>query len=370
MNDSCIKEISECVVPLQKWMANVEVSLRLWYSWPFLLVLRLYSDWPLFRQGLGTCYVVLYFVAIVANLMPIGRWLNYSAPISYHCAKLTGILFLCWFRWGCHVGWISGAFGLVLIKALVVAYVVGFVIYFRWSLLSLRVMNAVFVFFNVTVMRAVLDSRFACTYYTSASDFLHKMDTKYNSQGELCPDRREQSELCVAVEKVAVRRIFHHAWIAALMTFLCSLPQGWISWPLMIVDVIFYQRQTFLIAQEMAMLYRPAGGPNFPLFDFKTLSNLVIKIEGNFIGRQSKSVLGWIINWLVKKMPVLGCGALCCFYANFLKWFGVYQSREVVLRGIDGLVVVISGFVSAAITFWLFLPVAKRAKSYFEFGEE
>ena len=338
--------------------------------WPIIIPfgLFLYTDWEPMHQWYGFCYLALYAYSAVAIIHASGNWAFVFGTATYFCAKFTGILLLCWLRWGYQVWWMSGDFGLGLIIFFSIGYILGRIFYLPWAEPLSRLIINVFKWIQDAVMRTALNFKFLYTYYNPPNSFLKRMEKKYRCQGMLLTNGEGVSGL-QNVETIASSRIYHHAIVAAVVTFLCALPQGWISWPLLIVDTIIYQRQIFRVSQEMAMLYWPTSRPDFPKFDYMTLANIVMKIEGNFIGRQSKSAVGWVVNWLAKKIPVITYGPLLYFLGHVTKWFGVVISRELVSHGLEYLTITICGLIAAAITFWIFFPAAKRCKSYFEYGD-
>jgi hypothetical protein len=310
----------------------------------------------------------LYAYCVLANITASGKWAIVFGTASYFCAKFTGLLLLCWLRWGYRARWMSGDFGYGLIVIFAIGYILGRVFYPLWAAPLSKLIIKVFKWIQDAVMQTALNCKFLYTYYKPPTSFLKKMEKKHRCQGMLLTAGGGASGL-QNVEAIASSRIYHHAIVAAVITFLCALPQGWITWPLMIVDTIIYQRQIFRVSQEMAILYWPTSRPDFPKFDYMTLANIVMKIEGDFIARQSKSVVGWVINWLAKKIPVIAYGPLLYFLGHVAKWFGVVVSRELVSHGLEYLTITICGLIAAAITFWIFFPAAKRCKSYFEHGD-
>ena len=346
------------------------VMLAIGIAWPIIIPICLFlcTDWQPLHEWYGCCYLIFYIVCATANFFVGGNWAILTYSCTYFCSKLTGIILLCWLRWGYHATWMSGSFGYGLIVILLIGYIIGVIVYPLWAIPVIRSIIKVFTWIQDTIMRNSLNCKLLHAYYKPPTSFLEKMEKKYNCQGQLLKTNGGTLE-GHHVERIASDRIYHHALIAAAITFLCALPQGWITWPLVAVDTILYQRQIFRVSQEMAMLYWPTSRPDFPKFDYMTLANIVMKIEGDFIGRQSKSVVGWMINWLVKKIPIFVHGPLLYFFAHMTKWFGIVVTREMVSNGLDYLVIMICGLVAATITFWIFFPAAKRCKNYFGYGD-
>lgn len=337
----------------------------LFMAWPIIIVLAIFAgtDWPVLHSWYGYLYLVVYLYSVAGGMSSSKKLSYISFWVVYCCSKMTGIILLSWLRWGYEAQWMSGPFGLYLIVFFMVGYVIGLIYLPPWLNQALSLTGRLIRWFLRVydfLMRSAL--YMTCAYYKQSSPFLQRMDRRYRCNGVLMDVENTTEERKNLIEYIAKKRILYHAIFAGIVTFACSLPQGWIMWPLMALDVIVYQRQFFRLSQELAMLYRPRSESYLPKFDYVHIASLVLKVEGNFLAKQSKSVVGWIVQYIVKKIPLLACGPLLYLCGHLAKWFGVSVSRDAVSQGMEGMVLVGCGLVAALITVWIFIPAAIRCK--------
>lgn len=219
-------------------------------------------------------------------------------------------------------------------------------------------------------MRVSLEPRSLHTYYLKHEPFIRRMNDRHwhLPRRELRRTLRESPAAVVgreAVDKLAFRLIQMHALKATAVTILCALPQGWIMWPLMLVDVVYYQHQLFKVSQELCMLYLPKRKWSVPKFDYRNVANLVLKIEGAFLARQSKKVVGFAVQKLARKGARIVRGPFKNLLRQVMKWTGVSFAKDFAEKFLEMVVVVVCAAVAGLITYWMFLPAAYTCKRYF-----
>ena len=94
------------------------------------------------------------------------------------------------------------------------------------------------------------------TYYEAAERFLAGMNRRYwDLSTDQLKDVFRTSPVAVlgedAIDKLVYRRLRFHALRAGCVTFLCTLPTNWSMWPLMAVDIVFFQREIFLLRKRL-----------------------------------------------------------------------------------------------------------------------
>ena len=107
-------------------------------------------------------------------------------------------------------------------------------------------------------------------------------------------------------------------------------------WPLMVVDIVFFQREVFLFSQEAVMLYRPRRDylRRRPFhFDYMTLGVLVAKVMEPFVIRQTKTVIGVAGHFLFRRGIRFIRGPMQVAMRQGFKWCGVVVTREMVEGG-------------------------------------
>ena len=218
------------------------------------------------------------------------------------------------------------------------------------------------------VMELTLGIGVMHTYYEHAERFLARMNYRY---WHLSVDQLKEvfrtSPVQVlgdeAVEKVMRRRLRLHAWRAGLVTFLCTLPTNWLMWPLMVVDIVYFQRELFLFVQEVKILYKSRAEYGRRIrFDYQNLALFSAKLMEPFVMRQVKNAVGMVGRAALKKGVRFARGPIRLFLRQIFKLVGVTATKELAEASIDLLVAfgcaVIAGFVS----YWLFRPLARRLK--------
>lgn len=205
------------------------------------------------------------------------------------------------------------------------------------------------------------------TYYPGSGGFLRRMNARHwHLDGRTFAAFLTEPPVRVlgeeAVERFLRRRVRFHACRAAAVTFLCTLPTNWAVWPLMAVDIVFFQREVFLFSQEVCMMYRPRRECRRVRFDYVSVTLLVARMLEPFAVRQAKSGVGYLGRMAVKRGARVMKVPLRIFTRQTFKWFGVVITREAAERCIDLLVVAGCAFIAGLVSYWLFVPMAMRMK--------
>ena len=220
------------------------------------------------------------------------------------------------------------------------------------------------------IMRGLLSPRLFRTYYADQTTFVRRMNARYWRRSEADVAQMIQfSPVEVvgreAVDKAASRIIQRRALFATLVTILCAFPQSWIMWPLILVDVIVYQHQLFRVSQELCILYRRRETWEAPKFDYRSAANLVMKIEGAFVGRQAKKGVGFTAQWVARKGSRFLRGPFKTIMRQLVKWSVVSATKNLAETSLEFFVVSVCAVIAGLITYWMFLPAAYRCKRYF-----
>lgn len=228
------------------------------------------------------------------------------------------------------------------------------------------------------VMASSLNFRGLHTYYERPEKFLKEMNKRYWHLSPRELKRMHRTSPCAylgreAIEGIARRRLKFHARNAAFVTFLCALATGWMIWPMMLVDIIFFQREIFRFTQEVVILAKPKreyGEKNEFVFNYTNLAMLMIKLTESFGVRQLKKGTGRLGKFIVKRGSRFFRGPIQVAVRQALKWLGISVGKDVIEQGIDCAVVVICACLAGLITYWLFMPMMRRVNMLLESDDE
>lgn len=164
-----------------------------------------------------------------------------------------------------------------------------------------------------------------------------------------------------AVHEVLRRRMQIHAVRTMVVTTLCSFGDGWWIYPLLLVDVVYFQREVFAFAQEAFLLCRPFRKSSQKRFDYAMVVVVATRVMEPFVFRQVKKGVGQAVSFALRK----GVGTLRSpvrvFVRQSAKWTGVAVAKGVVDNGLDWFVMVICAVAAGLVSYWMFLPMARRA---------
>lgn len=165
---------------------------------------------------------------------------------------------------------------------------------------------------------------------------------------------------------IATRLIRRHAIRAALVTFVATLPQSWLMWPLFAVDIIFFQKEIFLVTQELEILY----GGNVSSFDYSSLATIAVKMEG--VTLKSKAIgyakrgFGWSLRQALRYCVRIFRTSIRAIFGSTAKWAGIAAERHTIDLAINYILFFLMAAIAGAISYWLFVPIldALNASSY------
>lgn len=145
------------------------------------------------------------------------------------------------------------------------------------------------------LMQKALGIGWLRAYYSDPMVFVRHVAQKYMSGTTLTAEQEEQvaAEGFVPllgkeeVQRIAKKLTRKHAWHVGIMTFLCSLPQNWVMWPLFVVDIVYFQKEVFLLTQEMEILF----GKTRTKRDYTSLAAVAVKMGGT---QMKQKAVGWV----------------------------------------------------------------------------
>lgn len=220
------------------------------------------------------------------------------------------------------------------------------------------------------VFENILGLKMMHTYYDDPATFLRLISDKHL---HLSNEQFDQALATSPVEvvgseriaKVVTKRIRLHGLRVLAVTALCAWPQSWIMWPLMVVDIIFFQIQVFAISQELYILYKRKedySGDN--QLNYTSLANMAVQMAGTQIKhkiiKQAKKVVGQIGKNVVKRGFTVFRATLQATFRQILKWFGITVTKDMVETTLTILLSGICALVGGLISYWLFVPMARR----------
>lgn len=217
-------------------------------------------------------------------------------------------------------------------------------------------------------MRRLLAISWLRTYYHGTDELL---DTALRSRLRLSPSRREAAlATCVRAvvgakeaSRLARGLTRRHALRAMVVTTVCSLPQNWVMWPLFVVDVVFFQKEVFLMAQEQEMIY---GVKTARDFDYAALASVAVKMEGTMLRHKllgyAKRIVGKAARMAVEWGSAAFRGSLRTMLRQGVKWAGVMATREALDFTIDAVVVILTSVLAGLVSYSLMLPMGRRLR--------
>lgn len=128
----------------------------------------------------------------------------------------------------------------------------------------------------------------------------------------------------------------------------------------MVVDIVFFQRQVFLLAQELKILYGRVDSD----FDYMSLSVVSSKMEGltnteKLFGYAKRAVGKGVRMGLSYGSRVFRV-ALRSLVAQGAKWVGIRLSHNMIDVAIEMATVLATSLVAGLVSYWLFVPMARR----------
>lgn len=166
-------------------------------------------------------------------------------------------------------------------------------------------------------------------------------------------------------ERLSRSIIYSHAWKAAVVTGLCALPHNAWEWPLVVVDIVFFERQMSVIRNQLRIVY---GALELELKgeSYAYLMPIVLRVEDivmrHRIRRYMKQWLGKGTRWALEHSLLFTRSSLRSLIRQVFKWLGISLSYVVVEDLVDWLIYLMSTLVAGLISFWIIVPLAKHFK--------
>lgn len=220
------------------------------------------------------------------------------------------------------------------------------------------------------LMSKSLELPFLRTYYGTPDAYLDKVGpSHFHLEAEQLAQAKREGLVAVvgeeAVRRFATTTIRRHALAALLMTFVCTLPQNWVVWPLMVVDIVFFQRQVFALTQKLRILYaRPDGEMARLSFDYSSLAQAASRMAGTTAAQQAAKLAkqgGSVgLRQALKLGSKLGVRSLRVLVAQAFKWCGIMASRQTIELTITVAVVTLCALIAGLVSYWLMIPMGRR----------
>ena len=225
-------------------------------------------------------------------------------------------------------------------------------------------------------MKSIFNIKTLHAYYENREQICKLIKKKYLRKHDVTAEELNEKGFAAtigaqAASKTADRCIYHHAFMAFCMTTLCTIPDNWLMWPAIVIDIVFIQYEQFAVAQEIETIY---GSKKKKSFNYDMLAVSAVKMSGVMVKSKvqdtAKKGFDKAIRGAIKKGASVFKGPLKALLRQGLKWVGIITAKDHMDYDIDtltgtiidwsviGICALIAGFVS----FWLFVPMSKRLK--------
>lgn len=214
-------------------------------------------------------------------------------------------------------------------------------------------------------MKRMLEIGWLKSYYDDPAEFVLIAAKKYFKLNQEQIDRVMVSGFdAVAsdeeIKRVAKKIIHKRAFRAGVATFFCSLPQNWVMWPLLVVDIVYFQKEVFLMTQELEILY----GKKEQGHDYTKLAATAVKLEGTLLRHKvagyAKRGVGKGLRMGLEYGTKVFRGSLQVALRQLAKWSGIVASHNFINLAIDVLLYLITSAIAGFVSYWLFVPMGWR----------
>lgn len=172
------------------------------------------------------------------------------------------------------------------------------------------------------------------------------------------------------IKKRCKRLAFICTFTTVFITFLSTLPtQVYISIPLAVIDFLQFQVFLYIIQQQIMYLFgsKDLRGSDGKI-DYKNGSYIMWLETNVMLGTNDslksklKSVGGFVVRKSITLIFTKSPFRLIMITGmrQFLKWFGVLVTHEIVLSSLDVLVSILCAIIAAGVSLWQFYPMVKR----------
>ncbi len=214
----------------------------------------------------------------------------------------------------------------------------------------------------------LLGISFLKTYFKTPEDCLKStFDKKFKlTEQEINQVLDNSVEYVVGAKKakqVANRTIKKQAIKASIVTFLCSIPQNfYIMLPCLLIDIIYFQRQEFIVAQQLEIIYGQKNKNKKFIFSTvsKTVFNLMEGVVKDKLTRYLKSAFGKAIRTGIEHSFSIFKSTIRTFFKQILKWLGIGFTKSFLDVSLETILYLSTALVAALISYWLFIPMAKK----------
>ncbi len=215
-------------------------------------------------------------------------------------------------------------------------------------------------------MRFMLSFEWLQVYYHDRSTVIDKLSDKYyhltdtQKADAITHGLANIDDIDInKVRLIATKLIRRHATRAAIVTFIATLPQNWVMWPLFVVDIVFFQKEIFLVTQELEVLY---GG--CLTSDYSALASTAVKMGGvalkSKVTGYIKRTLGFSLRKTIEYCARIFRTSIRAAIASAAKWAGIAAERHAIDLAINIIVYILTAAIAGAISYWLFIPMARR----------
>lgn len=171
------------------------------------------------------------------------------------------------------------------------------------------------------------------------------------------------------IDSIANKSIRHHAFMTFILSFLSSLPTGWLIVPMVIFDIIQFQVHIFIITQKLLFLYK--DHTSLSEYSSDTTSKLMLLSTTIMIGKHRitnmlKSAIGFLSKQLIQRygVKILTRFSIITLFRQLAKWLGITLTKEMVLDGFEMIIIFLCAVISGIISYWLFVPMARKLQRH------
>ncbi|MCQ2219492.1 MAG: hypothetical protein MJZ33_13590 [Paludibacteraceae bacterium] len=176
-------------------------------------------------------------------------------------------------------------------------------------------------------------------------------------------DVMEAEKLSDLAKKEANKNI----WFATLTSFVTALPTNWLMWPAIVIDLVLFQIQVFLISQKLLYLYGEKDLALSNLERKEKANRLMLIVSTIMIGKQklsraAKTATGMLVKQLIERYGTRLLSKFIIFNTlrQIAKWMGISFTKAMLLDSINLLIPITCAAISALVSYLLIAPMAKK----------
>lgn len=172
------------------------------------------------------------------------------------------------------------------------------------------------------------------------------------------------------ISKLAQKEARKNVWYATLFSFITAIPTNWLMWPAIVIDLLQFQINVFLISQKLLFLYGKNDIENETQINEKA-NRLMLIVSTIMIGKQklsrvAKSAAGMVGKQIVERYGTRLLSKFIVFNTlrQIAKWMGISLTKTMLVDGINMLIPIICAAISALVSYALISPMAKKLQSH------